>query len=49
MDQGKILHQGIAQGTDPFGRLRVMTETGEIPVLVGDVSIRPAHPFKGTP
>lgn len=49
MDQGKILHQGIAQGTDPLGRLRVMTETGLVPVLVGDVSIRPAHPFKGTP
>lgn len=48
MDQGTILHQGIAQGTDQFGRLRVMTETGEIPVLVGDVSIRPAHPLKRT-
>lgn len=49
MDQGNILHQGIAHGTDTLGRLRVMTETGLVPVLVGDVSIRPAHPFKGTP
>jgi len=49
MDQGQILSQGIAHGTDALGRLRVLTETGEIPVLVGDVSIRPAHPFKGTP
>lgn len=49
MDQGQILHQGIAQGTDPLGRLRVMTETGVVPVLVGDVSIRPTPPLKGTP
>jgi BirA family biotin operon repressor/biotin-[acetyl-CoA-carboxylase] ligase len=49
MDQGNILHQGIALGTDSLGRLRVLTETGEVPVLVGDVSIRPAHSFKGTP
>lgn len=51
MDQGNILHQGIAQGTDQRGRLRVRTATGEIPVLVGDVSIRPTHTFKakGTP
>jgi BirA family biotin operon repressor/biotin-[acetyl-CoA-carboxylase] ligase len=49
MDQGNILHQGIAQGTDSLGRLCVMTETGLVPVLVGDISIRPAHPFKGTP
>ncbi len=49
MDQGNILHQGIAQGTDALGRLRIMTETGLVPVLVGDVSIRPAHTSKGTP
>ena len=49
MDQGSVLHQGIAQGTDTLGRLRIMTETGLVPVLVGDVSIRPAHPLKGTP
>jgi BirA family biotin operon repressor/biotin-[acetyl-CoA-carboxylase] ligase len=49
MDQGSILHQGIAQGTDLLGRLRVMTDTGLVPVLVGDVSIRPAHLSKGSP
>jgi len=49
MDQGNILHHGIAQGTDSLGRLRVRTETGVVPVLVGDVSIRPAHSFKGIP
>ena len=49
MDQGNILHQGIAQGTDSLGRLRVMTDSGLVPVLVGDVSIRPAHLLKGTP
>lgn len=50
IDQGKVLYQGLAQGTDHLGRLRVMTETGEIPVLVGDVSIRPsnASDAKGT-
>jgi len=49
MDQGQVLHRGIAHGTDALGRLRILTEAGEIPVLVGDVSIRPAHPLKGTP
>jgi BirA family biotin operon repressor/biotin-[acetyl-CoA-carboxylase] ligase len=51
IDQGHILHQGIAQGTDEHGRLRVMTDAGLIPVLVGDVSIRPANSLqdKGTP
>jgi BirA family biotin operon repressor/biotin-[acetyl-CoA-carboxylase] ligase len=46
MDQGKILHQGVAQGTDAHGRLRVMTQTGVIPVVVGDVSIRPVNALK---
>jgi BirA family biotin operon repressor/biotin-[acetyl-CoA-carboxylase] ligase len=51
IDQGHILHLGIAQGTDEHGRLRVMTDAGLIPVLVGDVSIRPANTLqaKGTP
>jgi len=51
IDQGHILHLGIAQGTDEHGRLRVVTDAGLIPVLVGDVSIRPANSFqaKGTP
>ena len=51
MDQGNILYQGLAQGTDLLGRLCVLTETGVIPVVVGDVSIRPATALKmkGTP
>lgn len=42
IDQGKVLHQGLAQGTDVQGRLKILTDTGLVPVLVGDVSIRPA-------
>lgn len=51
IDQGNILYQGLAQGTDALGRLRVLTETGVIPVVVGDVSIRPmkASKVEGTP
>lgn len=43
VDQGKILHEGFAQGTDAFGHLCVQTQTGFVPILVGDVSIRPIH------
>ena len=46
MDQGNILYQGLAQGTDLLGRLRVLTETGMTPVVVGDVSIRPTTALK---
>jgi len=46
MDQGNILYQGLAQGTDLLGRLRVLTETGVQPVVVGDVSIRPTTALK---
>jgi BirA family biotin operon repressor/biotin-[acetyl-CoA-carboxylase] ligase len=51
IDQGNILYQGLAQGTDLLGRLRVLTDTGVIPVVVGDVSIRPTNALKteGTP
>ena len=51
MDQGKILYQGLAQGTDALGRLRVLTQTGVVPVVVGDVSIRPVNALqaKGAP
>lgn len=41
IDQGAVLHEGLAQGTDRQGRLCIQTETGMMPVLVGDVSIRP--------
>jgi BirA family biotin operon repressor/biotin-[acetyl-CoA-carboxylase] ligase len=55
VDQGRVLHIGIAQGTDAIGRLLVQTEAAVVPVLVGDVSIKrppttePAAILKGAP
>ena len=40
IDQGKLLHTGIACGTDSIGRLKIETASGILPILVGDVSIR---------
>jgi len=40
LDQGKLLHTGIARGTDSIGRLQIATASGLLPILVGDVSIR---------
>ena len=40
LDQGKLLHTGIARGTDSIGRLQIETASGLLPILVGDVSIR---------
>ena len=40
IDQGKLLHTGIACGTDSIGRLQIETASGLLPILVGDVSIR---------
>ena len=40
IDQGKLLHTGIARGTDSIGRLKIETASGILPILVGDVSIR---------
>jgi BirA family biotin operon repressor/biotin-[acetyl-CoA-carboxylase] ligase len=40
IDQGKLLHTGIARGTDSIGRLQIETASGLLPILVGDVSIR---------
>jgi len=40
IDQGKLLHTGIALGTDSIGRLQIETASGLLPILVGDVSIR---------
>jgi BirA family biotin operon repressor/biotin-[acetyl-CoA-carboxylase] ligase len=54
IDQGRVLHTGIAQGTDSIGRLLVQTATAVVPILVGDVSVRgqpgsgPAVTLKGT-
>ena len=42
LDHGQILQQGIATGVDVSGRLLLQTPAGQIPVLAGDVSLRPA-------
>jgi len=41
LNQGAVLHSGVAQGLDEHGRLRVATPTGTLPVTVGEISIRP--------
>ena len=46
IDQGRVLHTGIAQGTDAIGRLLVLSAHRIIPILVGDVSIH-SHPESG--
>jgi BirA family biotin operon repressor/biotin-[acetyl-CoA-carboxylase] ligase len=54
VDQGRVLHTGVAQGTDSSGRLLVRTDSAVVPILVGDVSVRrqpdagPAATVKGT-
>jgi len=40
VDQGRVLHTGIAQGTDSSGRLLVRTDSAVVPIMVGDVSVR---------
>lgn len=42
IDQGKLLLSGTACGTDETGRLLVQTEAGIVPVMTGDVSVRPS-------
>lgn len=41
MEQGKVLHQGIALGVDALGCLLLQTEQGERRIHSGDVSLRP--------
>ena len=48
-DQGNILHEGLAQGTDSQGRLTILTEAGIVSILVGDISIRPGRAMKEKP
>jgi BirA family biotin operon repressor/biotin-[acetyl-CoA-carboxylase] ligase len=40
IDHGQVLHQGRAIGIDAMGRLLLDTETGLVPVVAGDVSLR---------
>lgn len=41
LDNGRILQAGIACGIDTEGHLLVRTPDGEIPIHVGEVSVRP--------
>jgi BirA family biotin operon repressor/biotin-[acetyl-CoA-carboxylase] ligase len=40
MDQGKLLHQGIARGIDAVGCLQLETDAGLVTVAAGDLSLR---------
>ena len=49
IDQGKLLHTGIARGTDSIGRLKIETRSGILPILVGDISIKPRNQPQSSP
>ena len=40
IDNGQVLHEGLAAGVDDTGRLLLDTAEGRIAVLAGDVSLR---------
>lgn len=40
MDQGKLLHEGIARGIDATGCLQLETDAGLIAIAAGDLSLR---------
>ncbi len=40
MDQGKLLHEGIARGIDAAGCLQLETDAGLVAVAAGDLSLR---------
>lgn len=40
MDQGKLLHEGIARGIDAAGCLQLETDAGLVSVAAGDLSLR---------
>lgn len=42
LDRGRVLHRGVGCGVDAQGRLRIRTIDGELPVSVGEISVRPA-------
>jgi BirA family biotin operon repressor/biotin-[acetyl-CoA-carboxylase] ligase len=42
LDHGVLLHEGLALGVDSLGRLILQTAKGQVCVLAGDVSLRPA-------
>ena len=40
LDQGAVKLSGVAAGCDAFGRLMLRTDSGLLPVSVGDISVR---------
>jgi BirA family biotin operon repressor/biotin-[acetyl-CoA-carboxylase] ligase len=44
LENGAVLHQGVAAGVDANGQLLLDTPQGRIAVISGDVSLRPAAP-----
>lgn len=40
LDNGRIVHTGQAAGVDVMGRFLIETDTGLVPVLAGDLSLR---------
>lgn len=43
LDNGKLLHQGIAAGVDATGRFLLDTASGRLEIIAGDISLRPAE------
>jgi BirA family biotin operon repressor/biotin-[acetyl-CoA-carboxylase] ligase len=41
LDNGKVLHEGMALGVDDIGRFLLDTPVGRKAVMAGDVSLRP--------
>jgi BirA family biotin operon repressor/biotin-[acetyl-CoA-carboxylase] ligase len=41
LDNGRIIHEGIARGVDGVGRFMLDTCAGPVTVMAGDVSLRP--------
>lgn len=41
LDQGQVVHEGIAAGVDAAGCLTLLTGQGPVTVVAGDVSLRP--------
>lgn len=40
VDNGKLLHEGVAVGVDDIGRFLIDTKTGRMAIMAGDVSLR---------
>ncbi len=44
LEQGRLLHQGIARGIDAQGCLLLETDDGLLSIAAGDVSLRAPAP-----